>query len=112
MGGFQWLIQGPVASGRFGIDMWDMNSSYETEGYLLSTVIAGTYLMKDKPEGYSEERLETLCRKWGERSDAGGGEGFGSGGGDLGGCCRGDGAGEHHLHHERELFRSADGGRV
>ena len=64
MGGFQWLIQGPVASGRFGIDMWDMNSSYETEGYLLFTVIAGTYLMKDKPEGYSEERLETLCRKW------------------------------------------------
>lgn len=63
LSGFTWLIEGPVSSGRFGINMWDLNSSYETEGYLLSTVIAGTYLVKEKPAGYSTAAVEEICRE-------------------------------------------------
>ncbi len=63
-GGFFWLLEGPVASGRFGINMWDLNSSYETEGYILSTVLAGTYLVKDKPASYSDQKLEEIYREW------------------------------------------------
>lgn len=63
-GSFTWFIHGPVASGRFGINMWDLQSSYETEGYLLSTVIAGTYLVKEKPAGYGDAALEMLYGQW------------------------------------------------
>ena len=72
MGGFTWLIEGPVSSGRFGINMWDLNSSYETEGYLLSTVIAGTYLVKEKPAGYSTAAVEEIYREqceWAESEE-------------------------------------------
>lgn len=69
-GGFTWLIQGPVASGRFGINMWDLNSSYETEGYILSTVMAGTYLVKDRPAAYSDQRLEAIYEQWNGGEDS------------------------------------------
>lgn len=67
--GFSCLMSGPVSSGRFGINMWDLNSSYETEGYLLSTVIAGSYLIKDRPAGYSDARLEAIYEEQADRGD-------------------------------------------
>ncbi len=82
-GGLTWLVKGPVEDGTFGINMWDLNSSYETEGFIFSTFLAGTYLVKERPEGYSEQRLEEIYRQW-----------SGAGGSDADTAEAGNGTGE------------------
>lgn len=45
------------------INMWEMNDTYEHQGYILVTAISLKYIVKQPPQGYSAERLEEIYAK-------------------------------------------------
>lgn len=42
------------------INMWEMNDTYEYQGYVLVTAISLKYIVKQPPQGYSMARLEAI----------------------------------------------------
>lgn len=54
------LIMGPISSEYFGVNSWEPNASYESEGYILCSLISATRMVKKKPSGYSNARLENI----------------------------------------------------
>lgn len=45
------------------INMWSMNDTYTTSGYILSTAISMKYIVKKPPQGYSKARLLEIYEK-------------------------------------------------
>ena len=45
------------------INMWAMQESYDTYGYILATAVSAQYLVKKPPRGYSHAHLQELAEK-------------------------------------------------
>lgn len=45
---------------NYEINVWDLNSTYEQYGYMLSTAISSRYVIKKAPGGYSQTRLRDI----------------------------------------------------
>lgn len=45
------------------INMWSMNDTYTTSGYILSTAISMKYIVKKPPQGYSKAKLLDIYEK-------------------------------------------------
>lgn len=45
------------------INMWAMQESYDTYGYILATTVSAQYLVKKPPRGYSHAHLQELAEK-------------------------------------------------
>lgn len=61
-----YFYTGIVPSQRLEINMWEMNSTYNACGYLLSTAVSLKYIVKKPPSGYSQARLAKLGAEYGE----------------------------------------------
>lgn len=49
------------------INMWDMNNTYQHQGYVLVTAISLKYIVKKPPQGYSAARVEEICARMAEK---------------------------------------------
>lgn len=56
------------------INMWSMNDTYETSGYILSTAISMKYIVKKPPQGYSKTELLEIYEKTVHGQEIGEGE--------------------------------------
>ena len=45
---------------NYEINVWDLNSTYEEDGYLLSTAISAKYVVAKAPSGYSQAKLAEI----------------------------------------------------
>ena len=45
---------------NYEINVWDLNSTYEEDGYLLSTAISAKYVVAKAPSGYSYAKLAEI----------------------------------------------------
>lgn len=54
-----------VPGWMLGINMWEVNATYQEYGYILSTAVSVQYVMKKPPEGYSQTRVKEIYQKVG-----------------------------------------------
>lgn len=59
LGFYGWLV--PVKD--LCLNMWDVSSTYERLGYMLSTAVSVRYLKAEKPSGYSAARIQEIYRQ-------------------------------------------------
>ncbi len=59
LGFYGWLV--PVKD--LCLNMWDVSSTYEGLGYMLSTAVSVRYLKAEKPSGYSAARIQEIYRQ-------------------------------------------------
>lgn len=48
---------------RLEINMWEMNDTYQHQGYILSTAVSLKYIVKKPPQGYTLARLDEIYER-------------------------------------------------
>ncbi len=65
--GFAFFFYSHIMPARgLEINMWEMDSTYRTCGYVLSTAVSLKYVVKKPPHGYSHAKLEEIYTRFGE----------------------------------------------
>lgn len=50
----------------FSLDMWDPESNYKEKGYMCALISEGQFLKVEKPDNYSEEKIENIAAYYAE----------------------------------------------
>jgi len=59
-GGVCFFYKGAVPKLWLEVNQWALKESYEAQGFVLSSAISAKYIFVSPPEGYSQERLNTI----------------------------------------------------
>lgn len=55
-----WFYTYLIPYENLGINMWEVNETYQEYGYVLSTAVSCNYAVKKKPEGYSLSKIKGI----------------------------------------------------
>lgn len=55
-----WFYTYLIPGAGLGINMWAVNESYQEYGYVLSTAVSCSYVVKKKPDGYSLTKVKQI----------------------------------------------------
>lgn len=64
-----WFFMSLVPSWGLGINMWEVNTTYQEYGYILSTAVSVQYVTKKAPRGYSTSRLREIYSRVAETEE-------------------------------------------
>lgn len=61
-----WFFLSEIPAKQLWINMWELEETYQEQGYVLSTMVSFQYLVKKKPAGYQTTQIDRIYREYAE----------------------------------------------